>query len=193
MVCDDGINKSGPCLERGGVPSAAAGGVWRRAGRCDPSPAIPNDVVAVIDGRRVVYETTVVCPHCGGIKKRLDACSRCGDTGEVSGDALPPGVRDAVGAERITADDLAAVVGRGAPGTLAIVRAFPGVAARLDDEGRRRLFEAAQRHPMVALLGRTPDALVEAGGRDVLAAIAEERPRLARRSLRAKAILEIDE
>jgi hypothetical protein len=45
---------------------------------------------------------------------------------------------------------------------------------------------------MMALLGRTPDALVEAGGADILAAIAEEKPRLARRSLRASAILGLD-
>jgi hypothetical protein len=192
MVCDNGVNKTGPCLEQNGVPDAAAQGVWRRDDRCPPAPSVLADASDVMDARQSTYNGTEVCPHCGGIKDRLAICPRCGDTGEVSSDTLPHAVRGAARTERITAVDLAAMVSGGESGALSTVRAFPGVAGRLDDRGRRRLFEAARRRPMMALLGRTPDALVEAGGADILAAIAEEKPRLARRSLRASAILGLD-
>jgi hypothetical protein len=193
MVCDNGVNKTGPCLEQNGVPDAAAQGAWWHNGeRTSPPPALA-DVSDVMDARQSTYNGTEVCPHCGGIKDRLAICPRCGDTGEVSNDTLPHAVRGAAGTERITADDLAAMVSRGEPGALSIVRAFPGVAGRLDDRGKQRLFDAARRRPMMALLGRTPDALVEAGGADVLAAIAEEKPGLARKSLRASAILGLDD
>ena len=193
MVCDNGVNKTGPCLEQNGVPDAAAQGVWRRDDWCPPAPSTLADVSDVMEGRQATYDGTEVCQHCGGIKDRFAVCPRCGDTGEVSSGTLPYAVRGTAGTERITADDLAAMVSRGEPGALSIVRAFPGVAGRLDDSGKQRLFDAARRRPMMALLGRTPDALVEAGGADVLASIAEEKPCLARRSLRASAILELDD
>jgi len=201
MVCDNALNRSCLCLEQDGVPAAAARNVVSRRRSRRPNPveahqgAIPTspppDVTSIIEGRRAVYEATEVCPDCGAIKDRLAPCPRCAGSGEVSSDALPGPLRARMSAERITADELAEMVSRG-EGTLDIVRAFPGVAERLDDQGRRSLFDAARRQPMMAMLGRTPDALVEAGGSDVLAQVAEAKPRLARRSLRTAAILGLD-
>jgi hypothetical protein len=74
-------------------------------------------------------------------------------------------------------------------GRIDAVRALPGLVQHLDERGRERLLREAQEHPRLAMLGRTPDALVEAGGRDVLVEIAREHPRLAKRSLRTAALL----
>jgi len=194
MVCDHALNKSRLCLEQDGVPSAAARNIVEHRGTRRLAAAAARsrtDVAGVIKGRQETYDSTELCPDCGSIKKRLSACPRCEGSGHVPSEALPDTLRSKVGTDRVTADDLARMVSRG-DGALNVVRAFPGVVSRLDDEGRRQLIEAAHRRPMMAMLGRTPDALVEVGGKDVLKEIARKKPRLARRSLRTSAILELE-
>lgn len=206
MVCDRGIVNSTCGLEKSGVPAAAASGVW-----CDNEQSMETlfvegqrgnqqlalstsgqSAIQVINGRQSIYDATEVCAYCGGVKDRGETCHHCNGSGAVLSSVLPQGVRGVTGADRITADELADVVSQKKASALSVVRAFPGVASRLDDEGRQCLFDAARQRPMEAMLGRTPDALVEAGGRDVLTEVAEREPRLAARSLRTSAILGLE-
>lgn len=206
MVCDRGIVTSTYTLEKSGVPATAASGVWwrdgqsvealfggeRGGGRQFSLSTSVQSATQVIDGRQNVYDATEVCALCGSVKDRGETCHHCNGSGEVPSSALPQSVRGVVEVDRITADELATIVSQKKASALSVIKSFPGVAGRLDDEGRQCLFDAARQSPMEAMLGRTPDALMEAGGHDVLAEIAEREPRLAARSLRTSAILGLE-
>jgi hypothetical protein len=86
----------------------------------------------------------------------------------------------------VTPRELAqAFAGPGEEGRLAALTRLPGLAAHLDEGGKRALWAEVQRAPAQALLGHVPDALAQADGVEQLAQAARREPAAARASLRA--------
>lgn len=191
MSCDRGARQGSLALGRAGVTTSQVLAVWGSARRARADDNKACYALTLIEQRTALCAAGAICPHCGALKNQGENCVTCLDTGWIEREAMPVNARwMAGGARQVTLDDLAlAFESSGMEGRLEIARIFPGIVRKLSDRGRQRLIEEARSHPRLALLGRLPDILAEAGGREVLVEIASRHPTLAQRSLRAAAIL----
>jgi len=90
----------------------------------------------------------------------------------------------------VTADELAEAFASNQPtGRVRALIQFPGLAARLDDEGKEALWREVRSSPTLALFGHAPDVMAEIGGAEHVAYAAQENPMAARASLRALPVI----
>jgi DnaJ-class molecular chaperone len=155
---------------------------------------LPQDVFARISraARQASFQAQTVCPHCGGLKwKDGSVCSFCGDSGTVITSSIHSDSQWLAGdKERVTADELAEAFNNDKPtGRVRALIQFPGLAARLDDEGKEALWQEVRRSPTLALFGHAPDVMAEIGGAEHVAQAAREYPLAARASLRALPVI----
>ena len=172
--------------------SGIGGGSGKRGGTAGGLSS--QDVFARISRatRRASFQAQSVCPYCGGLKwGDGSVCPSCGDSGIVPATSIHPDSQWLAGdKDRVTADELAEAFASDQPtGRIRALIQFPGLAARLDGEGKEALWREVDRSPVLALFGHVPDVIAEIDGVEHVAHAARENPLAARASLRALPVI----